>query len=90
MLKITLPAFYIPEGTQVTRPTGTKPYTILHDGLKIFTESGSEVHYRGCCVLQSENSINIISPEVELAVHFHDAESAVNFLQNLTTMVKGK
>jgi len=64
-IKILLPAWKIPEGETVTKPTGTKEYQLRKD-IRVFNQIKREDGYtitaeKGTLLLVYETNINIIS-----------------------------
>ena len=77
MIKIITKAKYIPDKAVVTKPTGSKEYTLIKNNLILYGEDKISIKIeKDCYYLQSMDSINIISDKTELAIHFELEDEA--------------
>ena len=83
-MKLVLKASLIPDCTEVTKPTGSKVYTLRNE-LPLYAVSGridtkvtSDEDVR---FLASESGINIITADTELAIHFANYSALYDFTQ---------
>ncbi len=84
MLRLTLSARLIPDGTQVTKRTGNKVYTLRKKGVTVYGDSEGnprqQVFLADQYVLHSEEYLNIIPPDTELSVDFHGPDDLRDFI----------
>ena len=75
-MKVLLPAGQIPDGTVVTKRTGTKPYT-LKESVKVYGEPSQRQEIKGDGVrflVSADGGINAVSETVELLAELDDDE----------------
>lgn len=78
--RLVLPASQIPEGHEVTKPTGTKRYLLRHAGVRVYASDRTFMVLENNAVLQCEDSLNLVARDALLAVHFASREDAAAFL----------
>ena len=81
MIKIIIEAKHVPDGTKVTKATGTQKLTLLKEGIKLYTEEGKEVHFDDRILLQSGKTYNAIKEDTLVAVWCKDAYEARDFIE---------
>lgn len=84
LITILVEAKYISEGQAVRKPTGTKPYVMRRDGIKIYTFRGLQVFGAGVFYMQSEEHIQMVGADTFLAVDFESPRAAETFLGDLS------
>lgn len=85
ILSIVTPAFEIPEGTKVRKPSGEKVYT-LQKHLKLFSDPENnvpkEIHLADNLVFLIGDSISVITDTTKLAVDFNSYGDAIAYLES--------
>ena len=86
-MKLILEAQVIPDGSTVYKATGTKPFILRKHGVKLFTEDGQKVLQPNSYILQSEDSLLLIQPTLELALQFDTIAEVHAFVDKLHAAV---
>jgi hypothetical protein len=86
-ISITLPAGNIPDGTEVFKVNGVKPYT-LKTGIRLFTQGEKSKVITPApdtvyLVSVPDADINQVHGDTPLRVDFPDADEAITFLQDM-------
>lgn len=83
---LTMEARLIPHGTVVTKPTGTKEYTLIKEGIKIYDNGKQVILSAGILLLQAEplDCMNVIRDDTLLSLHYDTFDEAISFLEELT------
>lgn len=81
---IVLEACYVPDGSYVTKPTGTKPYMLKRD-VKIYGMPDNQqpvlpINADGIAFLFSDGEINAITEDSLVAVHFSNLAELTEWL----------
>ena len=80
MFSLILPASRVPEGYEVFKVTGNKPYT-FRKTIKIYGEDRQEIiPGPGLCFLVSEGNVNCISDSTKLRLDFNSIVQLKGFI----------
>lgn len=82
-LKLILPVEFIPDGSTVMKPTGTKKHTLKKTPLKIYSNSKSPTVINppeGGAFLMSNDTINAVEMGKELKIVFDVDDSKLEYL----------
>ena len=69
-MKIILQAKDVPNNQTVTKPTGEKQFTLVRNGLTLYTNSQKILLLSGTVFLLNGPNINVVNENMEVAVHF--------------------
>lgn len=85
-IQLTMEARLIPHGTVVTKQNGTKEYTLIKEGVKIYDNGKQVVLCAGVLLLQAESleCMNVIRDDTLLSLHYDTFDEAIGFLEELT------
>lgn len=76
-IQLTMEARLIPHGAVVTKKGGTKEYTLIKEGVKIY-DNGKQV------VLCAGVLLHVIRDDTLLSLHYDTFDEAISFLEELT------
>lgn len=80
-IQIILCASEIPDGTVVTKQTGTYSFKLRKSGIPLYSENGTKILCENITMLQNDSGFNAIPETMKLKMHFDSWGDAYEFMR---------